>query len=225
MSNPTTKSKKKLHALNRLLKVYTGLGILLWVIATVLIFIPIFPFLWYRINAGATQSDLNTITAPTQGTTDNTFIKVLPGGSNTKTELPPQDTTLPKTNTLRIPTIGVNGTILEGTDADQILRKGIWRVNDFGTPEYKKTIILAAHRFGYVWWTTEFRTKNSFYNLPKTRVGDKVEIIWHQRKYTYEIYRAEDSTEIKDYGADLILYTCRMFNSPVRVFRYARRTN
>ena len=56
-------------------------------------------------------------------------------------------------------------------------------------------------------------------------IGDRIEIIWGQRKYVYEIYRAEDSTGIQDYEADLILYTCRLFNSPTRIFRYANRVN
>jgi hypothetical protein len=65
----------------------------------------------------------------------------------------------------------------------------------------------------------------SFFSLPKTRVGDKIDIIWGQRKYEYEIYKAETKTQISDYDADLILYTCLLYNSPDRIFRYARRIN
>ena len=142
-----------------------------------------------------------------------------------KVQLPSFDPSLSATNTLIIPNIGVNGQIHEGTNASDMLDKGVWRVNSFGTPEDYNAIILAAHRFGYVYWSNDFRTTNSFYNLPKAKLGDKVEIIWGQRKYEYEIYRAEDSTGIQDYDADLILYTCRLFNSPVRIFRYANRVN
>ena len=60
---------------------------------------------------------------------------------------------------------------------------------DFGTPlDRTKPVILAAHRFGYLAWTNLYRRKNSFYNLPKLKEGDLVEITYKQRKYTYEIY-------------------------------------
>jgi sortase (surface protein transpeptidase) len=104
------------------------------------------------------------------------------------------------------------------------LKKGIWIVPNFGTPESNNLpIIIAAHRFGYIEWTKEFRETSSFYNLPKLKSGDRVQIIWNQRSYEYEVYKSEDSTQITDYNADLILYTCRMYNSPVRVFKYLDR--
>ncbi|HLE49636.1 MAG TPA: sortase, partial [Patescibacteria group bacterium] len=135
----------------------------------------------------------------------------------------------------------------------EILKTGVWRVPDFGTPEddgpsepvergadsqigpselvergadsqIGLPIILAAHRFGYVTWTNSFRTLNSFYSLPKLKVGDRVEIVWNQRKYVYEIYKEETGTAITDYTADLILYTCDLWNSPTRIFKYARRS-
>ena len=85
-------------------------------------------------------------------------------------------------------------------------------------------MILAAHRWGYVYWTNSFRTLNSFYNLPKLAVGDKIEIIWNQRKYLYEIYDSGTGDKITDYSANLILYTCELWNSPTRIFKYAKRT-
>ena len=96
-------------------------------------------------------------------------------------------------------------------------------VPEFGDPiNSEKTIIIAAHRFGYSYWSREERSVVSFYNLPKTGIGDTVSIIWDQREFVYEIYKAEESTYITDYDADLILYTCKYFNSPVRIFRYAK---
>jgi sortase (surface protein transpeptidase) len=83
-------------------------------------------------------------------------------------------------------------------------------------------MILAAHRFGYLTWTNAYRFKNSFYKLPELEPGDKAIVIWGQRKYTYEIYDGEESEEISQYGADLILYTCKFLESNVRIFRYGR---
>jgi sortase (surface protein transpeptidase) len=54
------------------------------------------------------------------------------------------------------------------------------------------------------------------------RVGDTVEIDWKQRKYTYEVYATDKGTEIADYSADLILYTCESLTGDARVFVYAR---
>lgn len=88
--------------------------------------------------------------------------------------------------------------------------------------EGRKPTILAAHRFGYLEWTQEYRLKNAFYNLPKLKNGDMVEIIWDQHKYTYQVQDVVEGTEITDYTSDLILYTCKFLVSPTRIFVYAR---
>jgi len=138
---------------------------------------------------------------------------------------PPFDPTLPKEAHVTISAIGVDSQIFEGSydNYEEILKKGIWRVADFGTPFTRDTpTILAAHRFGYLAWTNIFRRKNSFFNLPKLKEGDTVEIVWRQRKYVYEIYKTSKGEQIEDYSADLILYTCEDMGSEVRIFKYAR---
>lgn len=154
-----------------------------------------------------------------------------PGGGfaaiNEQEELyqPQFNQTLPKTNMLIIPSIGVEGEINEAAhdDYETALRKGIWHEPSFGTPYARsQPTILAAHRFGYLAWTNQYRRENSFYNLPKLAVGETVEIIWKQRQYVYEIYDESEGKEMVDYNADLILYTCEALNSDVRIFKYAR---
>lgn len=137
---------------------------------------------------------------------------------------PAFDPTLPKLNTLAIPSIGVKTTLQEATyeNYEDALRRGVWRVADFGAPGEAKPVILAAHRYGYLAWTNQFRRENSFYNLPKLEVGDVVTIVWHQRKYTYEIYAEEKGKQISDYSANLILYTCVTLTGDERIFKYAR---
>ena len=138
--------------------------------------------------------------------------------------IPPFDPRLPTTNHLLIPTIGVTTDIQEATfiDYEDALRKGVWRVSDFGAPDVQKEpIILAAHRFGYLAWTDSYRRKNSFYNLPKVEVGDIVEIDWSQRKYLYEVYATSKGIQILDYSADLILYTCETLTGDTKIFVYA----
>jgi LPXTG-site transpeptidase (sortase) family protein len=139
--------------------------------------------------------------------------------------LPPFDARLPATNRLLIPSIGVNTDIQEATltNYEDALKKGVWRVSDFGAPDTQtQSVILAAHRFGYLAWTNSYRHNNSFYNLPKVNVGDVVEIDWNQRKYMYEIYATSKGTEILDYSGDLILYTCETLTGDTKIFVYAR---
>lgn len=139
--------------------------------------------------------------------------------------LPVKDPNLPTGNWLVIPKIGVRTEILESEDPEESLRKGVWRVTDFATPVDGKEYptILAAHKFGYLKWSNQYRRQNSFYNLEKLEVGDTFEVLWDQRRFTFEVYAGEEGKEISDYQADVILYTCKYLNSPVRFFRYARR--
>jgi len=132
---------------------------------------------------------------------------------------------LGRETTLKITSIGVDTEIKEMTyqNYEDALRVGVWRVPDFGTPlDREKPMILAAHRFGYLEWTNLYRRKNSFFNLPKLKTGDLVEINYKQRKYVYEIYGEDRGEEIKDYSANLILYTCETLNSKIRIFKYAK---
>ncbi len=143
-----------------------------------------------------------------------------------KTDYRPEyDPNLPEENRIVISSIGVDTQVEEATaeNYEVALRKGVWRVSDFGTPHGREMpTILAAHRYGYLRWNNSYRRENSFFNLPKLNLNDKVEIVWRQRKYVYEIYAQERGEEITDYSADLILYTCESLNSPVRLFKYAR---
>jgi sortase (surface protein transpeptidase) len=140
------------------------------------------------------------------------------------TFLPPFDPLLSKVNRVIIPSIGVDGDINEATldNYEAALKEGVWRVSDFGAPDDNSMpIILAAHRFGYLAWTNLFRRENSFYNLPKVKVGDIIEINWQQRHYVYEVYATGTGAAITDYSADLVLYTCESLTGNQRFFVYA----
>jgi sortase (surface protein transpeptidase) len=157
----------------------------------------------------------------------NTEVQSLKSNLNISKPIynPPFDARLPATNQLLIPAIGVNTGVQEATldNYEAALRKGVWRVSDFGAPnDNGEPIILAAHRFGYLAWTNSYRHKNSFYNLPKVNPGDLVEIDWNQRKYLYEVYAVSKGTQILDYSADLILYTCETLTGDNKIFVYAR---
>ncbi|MBU0576054.1 hypothetical protein KJ707_03940 [Patescibacteria group bacterium] len=139
--------------------------------------------------------------------------------------LPPQDENLPTGDWLIIPRIGIRTELGATKDPAEALQEGVWLAPDYGRPgdEYDLPIILAAHRFGWDWWwQTDYWKYNSFYYLPEVEQGDMIEIIADQRKWVYEVYAGEEGEEITDYDADLILYTCKFLNSPLRHFRYAR---
>ncbi len=209
---------KKKTFLEKINKIYVATGFLLLLIALVFILIPIWPYVWYRINPSETEKDVEKIVK------EITPIEV--EAKEETSSIPPIDSSLPEGKFVIIPKIGVESPISISKDYNEGLKQGSWIVSDYGTPEKSDLpIILASHRFGYSSWSIEKRNKISYYHLPQTEDGDTIEIYWNQRKYKYKIYHAEESTYISDYSADLILYTCKFFNSPIRIFRYAERIN
>lgn len=212
---------------------YKHLGVFLWSLAALFALLPSWPHLYYRLSPNASQTLASTIASttntalPIPSVTENPKPTSTTKPQPTATPLPPVDPSLPSKNGLIINSIGVKGEINEGEDWEKILKKGIWRVPNFGSPsaDDHKPIIIAAHRWGYLEWSAQFRKLNSFYNLPKLNEGDKIELIWDQRKYIYEVTTTTTDTEITDYDYDLILYTCQLWNSPVRFFVFATRTN
>lgn len=187
-----------------------------FLIATVLSGFPILALIW-NLTFPQTSNELSQVLSAPISTSEF--------DTSSNKELPPKDTSLPTTPSISISKIGVETTIHEEPleTYEDALKQGVWRVPNFGTPlDTNKPMILVAHRFGYVNWEQSFRLKNSFYNLPKIEEGDRIEIIWDQRKFVYEVYQKEEAEDISHYSADLILYTCRFLNSDVRIFRYAR---
>lgn len=192
---------------------------ILVVVGLILTIFSFLPSIWYWLQAGGkdtvSQYLFQTAAKPTTTSPQPLKIKYQPR----------YDARLPVENRIRIPSVGIDTLIQEATldNYEAALKKGVWRVSDFGTPySREKPTILAAHRYGYLAWSIPYRLKNSFYNLPKLKVGDTVEIVWRQRKYVYEVYAEGKGEEIEDYTASLILYTCESLKSPVRIFKYAR---
>jgi sortase (surface protein transpeptidase) len=183
------------------------------------LFISFAPSIWYSITS---FGGFQTAQVLSQPLLDETREFNFTGQT---TYLPRFDASLSQENRIKIPAIGVDTQVQEATadNFEEALKKGAWRVSDFGTPvDRNSPTILAAHRFGYLYWTNSFRRKNSFYNLSKLKVGETLEIVWKQRKYLYEIYAESKGNAIVDYSGDLILYTCEALNSPVRIFKYGR---
>lgn len=198
-------------------------ALLLWVVALFVLLVPVAPQAWYTLFP-ETSVQLAQRLGATVDVSPSEFGETL--YEEAKPEevwQPPFDSKLPKENMLLIDKVGVETTVEEGGDWEKALEDGVWRVPELGTPEERQLpTILAAHRFGYLWWTNEYRRENSFFNLPKVENGDRVVMIWNQRKYVFEVYEGYTDTEIREYDADLILYTCELLNSDRRIVRYAR---
>ncbi len=197
---------------------FAGMAIATWLIFVLLSSYPIAATLYYSLFPSTSAEISQGLAATAQASEPS--ARVVPDE-----EIVPVDPTLPQGHYLSIPRLGIDTTMLEAGTADyeSALRQGVWRVSDFAKPgEGGRPMILAAHRFGYLEWTQEYRQKNSFYNLPKLKPGDQIEIVWDQRRYSYEIERVGEGTAIEDYSSDLILYTCKFLVSPLRYFVYAR---
>jgi len=216
-------------------KLFITTGISFWLLAVLFAILPVWPHVYYRISPQASEKLASTIAYTVTEEVlpiDKPTPKISPIISPTPTPapqiLPDFDPSLSDKNGLIIDKIGVRGEIHEGSDWQNILKQGIWRVPNFSSPSLLSSnlpVILAAHRWGYLEWSSSFRKLNSFYSLPNLKSGDKIKIVWEQREYEYTVYSVETGTKITDYKANLILYTCQLWNSPVRYFVYATRSN
>jgi sortase (surface protein transpeptidase) len=234
-------------------KVFITIGTIFWTLTAIFALLPSWPHIYYRLSpqtssllastiastAIVAQATIKPLDSPSPLSKGEAPPQAGRGISPTPTPLPlpPVDPSLPAENGLIIDQIGVRGQIHEGEDWETILKQGIWRVPNFSTPIDQlsplskgdqggfRPIILAAHRWGYLEWSAAFRKLNSFYHLPELKVGDTIQVLWDQRLFEYKVYSVETGTKITDYNAKLILYTCQLWNSPVRFFVYANRIN
>lgn len=177
------------------------------------------PQVWYRINPNAVEDEIRALTRDPFADTFGS-IDLIP---KVYAEAPKKNDSLPRQNSLRINKIGVNTQIREGENEEAALAKGVWRMPDFGSPKNNdKPIILSAHRWGPLSITAEYRQQNMFINLPKIKPGDKIEIVWDQQLYTYEVVESEINEHVTQLN-DLILITCQYYDSPERIIVYANR--
>jgi LPXTG-site transpeptidase (sortase) family protein len=201
----------------------------LWAVFAILSSYPVGLYLYYTVLPRTSEVLGNALQETSKSITSQAKANVVAPSETVSTVEISRDVSLPEGHYLSIPKIGVDTIIWEGEsdNYDKALKKGVWRVNDFATPDMAspgsgKPVILAAHRFGYIDWTQTYRLKNSFYKLPDLKPGDEVEIVWNQHRYKYKVTKLEEGEKITDYSSDLILYTCKYLVSPIRIFVYAK---
>ncbi len=211
--------RRSKYSLTRVLRLCAQFLLISIIVATVLIIGSIvIPEVWSRLTTDTQQDEVFAL-AP-----ESVAAEPAPSATPVPAPVRVQDRSLPIETRIRIPLIGVDTQAQALTNSDEALEQGAWMVPDFGRPgDTTQPTIIAAHRYGWKWWwKTDFGKRNSFYSLTETHPGDTIEIIYEQKKYTYEIYAEDEGSQITDYSANLILYTCKYLNSPIRYFRYAR---
>ena len=125
---------------------YATLGIFALLIAIILILIPAAPYVVYKLLPSETKNEATKIATPLM---EDGSINV---EENTKV-WPAQDLSLPKTLFVTMDKIEVFSPISTDSDYITALKNGAWLVPEYGTPmNEKKPIIIAAHRFGYLYW-------------------------------------------------------------------------
>lgn len=114
---------------------------------------------------------------------------------------------VPEGNRLVIPSIHVDGKLVEGEDPIA-LDQGIWRRPGTSTPDQGGNTVLAAHRYLYR------SGPNTFYNLDKVELGDELAVYWDDTEYDYRVTEIKevdpDATEVEGMTSTsvLTLYTC-----------------
>lgn len=125
---------------------------------------------------------------------------------------------------IRIPSIGVDTKLYTGEDP-YTLEKGAWILPYHGLPSVvpsESPIVIAAHRWGANGTSYDYRAKNLFFNLPSLKEGDVVELVWGGDIFRYRINYKEENTYVSRLE-DLILVTCKYYDSLERVFVYAEK--
>lgn len=120
---------------------------------------------------------------------------------------------IPAENMMIIPKTGVEMKIGE---PEHYLDFGGWvqEINNEDNP-----LVISAHRFGWSTLSLEQKRKQTLYYVDKLQEGDVIIVFWNGEKYTYQakqIITATNNPSIRD--DQLLVYTCRFWNSSDRIF-------
>lgn len=114
---------------------------------------------------------------------------------------------IPSENRLVIPEIFVDGQIYEGKN-DSTLSRGLWHRPNTSTPDRGGNTVITAHRYKFI------SGPNTFYNLDKLKIGDKLTVFWNSKEYDYQVIKtrvvppSDLSVENNSSSPMLTLYTC-----------------
>lgn len=152
------------------------------IVAVSLLFYPITPLLRYAL----TNAETNLPTpANAQGGLTNYEQSLDKLVSDNAAHLPianDQTDTVEFAPRLIIEKIGVDAKIVEGDNARQALNQGIWRMPIGSTPDRGGNTIITAHRYKFLPPNT-----NTFYLLDKLAIGDRIDVQWQGKQFTYQV--------------------------------------
>jgi LPXTG-site transpeptidase (sortase) family protein len=115
--------------------------------------------------------------------------------------------------TLLVPSMVLEADIHEGPGM-KTLNHGLWRLPHTSTPDKGSNTVIVAHRFTYT------NPRGTFYHLDKVRTGESIAVLWHGKKYTYNVVETkrvpatEMSVEAPTDTPTLTLYTCTPLWNP-----------
>ena len=104
--------------------------------------------------------------------------------------------------------IEIEGSIYEGVDSNT-MNKGFWHFPTSSLPGQKGNVVVIGHRYAKL-----PPNKDTFFNLDKVKVGDSIEVIQNNNKFTYIvtdtiIVEKNDTSILQDYSDYRItLITC-----------------
>lgn len=135
------------------------------------------------------------------------------GGQSIEESLNPQTVIdrkiLEELNTkIIINSIDVEGLVYEGADS-HTMNKGFWHFPPSSFPAQKGNMVVIGHRYAKL-----PPNKDTFFNLDKVKVGDKIEVIQNNNQFTYivtetKVVEKNDISVLQDYSDYRItLITC-----------------
>jgi LPXTG-site transpeptidase (sortase) family protein len=113
-------------------------------------------------------------------------------------------------SSLYIPSIGLETEIKELASIED-LHDSSWRRPLSSTPDKGGNTVVIAHRYTR---KVGVEGPNTFYHLPKVKIGDNIFVYYSGELYTYKVYSTEvidpENTEIENETSEsiLTLYTC-----------------
>lgn len=114
---------------------------------------------------------------------------------------------------LLIPSMVFDEPIHDGKTA-KTLNKGLWRLPHSSTPDKGSNTVIVGHRFTYS------NPRGTLYHLDKVHVGDAIAILWHGKKYTYNVSQVKQvsasavEVEAPTSEPTLTIYTCTPLFNP-----------
>jgi len=171
-------------------------GFLCVALGLVVLSYPLWPILRYKLAGPVSTPEEPVFPYPSKLLGDDQTLTIpesntnSPSITNTNTPRPAtkqvkakvQSNTVPTTNRLVIPKIGVDLPIVEGTNESKALNLGAWHIPGSSTPPEGGNVVLSAHRFRY-----RPPSNLTLYLLDQVKPGDIMIIYWQGKEFDFKV--------------------------------------